>query len=87
MANSKSAEKRIRQNEKRRKLNRTYISGSRTAIRKARALIASGDENATEAVIVAMKALDRAAGKGVIHPKNAARRKSRLAKALNEMSA
>ena len=87
MANSKSAEKRIRQNEKHRKQNRIYISGSRTAIRKARTLIESGDPNAADAVNVAMKALDRAASKGVIHPNNAARRKSRLMKALNEMGA
>lgn len=87
MANSKSAEKRIRQNEKRRIENREYVSGSRTAVRRARTLIESGDESASEAVHVAMKALDRAASKGVIHPNNAARRKSRLMKALHELAA
>jgi len=86
MANSKSSEKRARQNTKRRTGNRVLISSSRTAIKKARLLIAMGDPNAAEAVATATQTLDRAASKGVIHKNNAARRKSRLVRALNDMS-
>lgn len=84
MANIKSAEKRIRQNIKRREANRVVIGGSRTAVKKARQAIDAGDPNALEYVRAAEKALDRAASKGVIHENNASRRKSRLYQALNK---
>ena len=81
MANIKSAIKRNRQNEKRRLRNRVYRGSTRTQIKKARMMIASGDkENAAAEVNEAIKKLDRAAAKGVIHKNNAARRKSRLMK-------
>jgi small subunit ribosomal protein S20 len=84
MANTKSARKRMVQNEKRRLRNRRYLSGSRTAVKKARTVIASGDVAAAEdAVRSACATLDRAASKGVIHRNNAARRKSRLMAKLN----
>lgn len=87
MANTKSAKKRILQNEKARLRNRRYISGSRTAVKKARASIAAGDMTAAqEAVQTACAMLDRAATKRVIHPNNAARRKSRLMAALHRAS-
>lgn len=87
MANSPSAKKRMRQNEKARLRNRRYISGSRTAVKKARRLIDTGDLNAAqEAVQRACAALDRAASKKVIHKNNAARRKSRLMAALHRAS-
>ena len=87
MANTKSAKKRMIQNEKRRLRNRRYISGSRTAVKKARSLIAAGDlDAAQEAVRSACAKLDRAASKGVIHSRNAARRKSRLMAAFNSAS-
>lgn len=86
MANIKSAEKRNRQNEKRRLQNRTWIGGSRTAVKKARTLIEAGDPEAAAAVAEANRILDKAASKGVIHKNNAARRKSRLMAALNSMS-
>lgn len=87
MANSKSAEKRARQNIKRRVVNRTLISSSRTAVKNALSLIEGGDASAAaEAVALATKKLDRAASKGVIHKNNAARRKGRLVQALNSMS-
>lgn len=82
MANKKQAEKAARQAAKHQELNRIYRSGARTAVKKARAAIAAGD-NAAEAVQEAVSVLDRAATKGVIHKNNAARRKSRLMKALN----
>lgn len=81
MANIKSAIKRNRQNEKRRLRNRVYRGSTRTQIKKARMMITSGDkENAAAEVNEAIKKLDRAAAKGVIHKNNAARRKSRLMK-------
>ncbi|NLG51442.1 MAG: 30S ribosomal protein S20 [Chloroflexi bacterium] len=83
MANIKSAIKQMRQNEKRRARNRMVRSSTRTAMKKANILIASGDEQeATDAVRQAISALDKAAQKGVIHPNNAARHKSRLMKKL-----
>jgi len=86
MANTKSAEKRNRQAQKTAAANRVYISGARTAVKKARLAIAN-DTNAEEAVKNASKALAKAANKGTIHKNNAARRQSRLAKALAKAQA
>ncbi len=84
MPNTKSAIKRMRQNEKRRLRNRVYRSSARTFIKKARMLIEAGDPSAEQVVRQAIKALDKAASKGVIHPNNAARRKSRLMRFYNK---
>lgn len=72
----------MRQEQKRRLHNRSVKSLVKTQITKARNAIAF-DENAELAVRAAVRELDRAAKKGVIHPNNAARRKSRLMKQLN----
>ena len=72
----------MRQEQKRRLHNRSVKSLVKTQITKARSAIAF-DENAELAVRAAVSELDRAAKKGVIHPNNAARRKSRLMKQLN----
>nr|HID13962.1 30S ribosomal protein S20 [Anaerolineae bacterium] len=86
MANTKSAIKRLRSAERRRLRNRVYRGRARTAIKKARRLIAEGRlEEAREAVRVAVSALDKAAEKGIIHKNNAARRKSRLMRQLNQI--
>jgi small subunit ribosomal protein S20 len=83
LANIKSAIKRNKQNEKRRLRNRVYRGRARTFVREARATIAGGDpEEARQAALKAISALDKAAEKGVIHKNNAARRKSRLMKRL-----
>lgn len=85
MANSKSAEKRARQNIKRYQHNRILVSGARTSVKKAREAIESGDSVAAqEAVLKAEVALDRAASKGVIHKNNASRRKGRIQLAYNK---
>lgn len=85
MANIKSAAKRARQNEKRRARNRIYRSSARTYIKRARRLVEAGDlEQAEQDVTSAIRALDLAAQKGVIHKNNAARRKSRLVKLLHK---
>ncbi|GHO92130.1 30S ribosomal protein S20 [Reticulibacter mediterranei] len=86
MPNNASAEKRMRQEQKRRAHNRSVKSLVRTQVTKARQAIgntAASAEDAQAAVRVAVSELDRAAKKGVLHKKNAARRKSRLMKQLN----
>ena len=86
MANIKSQIKRNRQNLKRRELNRVFRGRARTALRKARMAIENGElEQAREATMVATRALDKAASKGVIHKNKAARQKSRLMQHLNSM--
>ena len=83
MANIKSQIKRNRQNEKRRLRNRTHLGHARIAVKNARlALGEGGIEEARQATLVAISALDKAAVKGVVHKNNAARRKSRLMKHL-----
>ena len=74
--------------EKRRVRNKSIRSLCKTHITKAEKLIFSGElEAAQRAVVAASSSLDKAAEKGVIHPNNAARRKSRLMKKLNELQA
>lgn len=88
MANIKSSAKRARQNLKRRARNRYYRTTARTYIKKARTEIEGNElEEAQESVRLAVKSLDKAAQKGIIHRNNAARRKSRLMKALNRARA
>ncbi|MDQ1631831.1 MAG: small subunit ribosomal protein [Frankiaceae bacterium] len=81
MANIKSQIKRIQTNEKRRLRNKSVKSSLKTAIRSARSAVLSGDrEAAAVKVAVAARQLDKAASKGVIHPNQAANKKSALAK-------
>lgn len=91
MANIKSAIKRNRQNEKRRLRNRIFKGRARTYVRRANQEIVGGDlQDARQATLEAIRALDKAAEKGIVHPNNAARRKSRLMKkmaALEKQSA
>ncbi|HXG05051.1 MAG TPA: 30S ribosomal protein S20 [Candidatus Binatia bacterium] len=82
MANTKSAVKRMRQNAKRRARNRTIRSRVRTVVKTARTALASGADNAREAVVAAIRVLDKAVTKGVLHPNTAARKKSALARRL-----
>ncbi len=86
MPNNPSAEKRMRQEQKRRLHNRSIKSLVKTRITKARQAINDADANAEAAVRAAVSELDRAAKKGVIHRNNAARRKSRLMKQLNSIN-
>ena len=86
MANLKSAIKRNRQNKKRRLRNRVFRGQARTYIRDARvSMLAENLEEARVSTLKAVKALDKAAEKGIIHKNNAARRKSRLMKQLNAL--
>ena len=86
MANLKSQIKRNRQNEKRRLRNRVYSGSMRVALKDARvALSATNVEEARESTMLAVSRLDKAAQKGVIHKRNAARRKGRLMKHLAKL--
>ena len=79
MANIKSAEKRARQAIRRRAHNVTLRSKMRTAIKKARAAIATGEKaGAAAAVKAAIPVIDSMVNKGIIHRNTAARHKSRL---------
>jgi small subunit ribosomal protein S20 len=83
LAKTSSAKKRNRQNQKRRLRNRTFRGRARTSVKKARLAMEAGNvEEAREATMEAVKALDKAAEKGILHRNNAARRKSRLMKRL-----
>ena len=81
MANIRSQIKRNRTNEKRRQRNRAVKSELRTRIKTA--VTSAGDEeHGDEALRTALRKIDKAASKGVIHKNAAARRKSRLARAV-----
>ena len=85
MANHKSAIKRHRQSLKRRDRNRDARANVRTAIKKVRSLVASGDENGAKASLVeAERAIAKASAKGLYHKKNAARKISRLASSVTK---
>ena len=82
---SKSAQKQVRVASRRQQRNKSIRSELKTGITRAEKLIFSGElEAAHKAVVAAASSLDKAAEKGVIHSNNAARRKSRLVKKLNE---
>jgi small subunit ribosomal protein S20 len=86
VANSKSAEKRIRVAARNAERNRRFRSSARTLVKRAEIAIRGGDaDTASQAVQRAVAALDRTASKKVIHPNNAARRKSRLMAKFNAM--
>jgi len=88
MANIKSQKKRNLQNEKRHQRNVAAKSSLKTSTKSVHAAVAAGDAEAAVATQRdAARALDKAASKGVLHKKTAARKKSRLAKATNAVSA
>ena len=79
MAHTKSAKKRIRQNEKNRLANKAKRSAMMTFIKKVLAAVRDGDlEGACRILPLAMKKIDKAAKANVIHHNTAARRKSRI---------
>ena len=85
MTNTKSAAKQARASERRQDRNKAVKSRCRTSVARAEGLIFAGElEEAGLAVASAVSSLDKAAEKGIIHPNNAARRKSRLLKKLNQ---
>ncbi|AIQ65076.1 30S ribosomal protein S20 [compost metagenome] len=88
MPNIKSAVKRVKTTEKRRALNISQKSALRTAVKAADvALEGTEVQTAQAAFLAASKKLDKAVSKGLVHKNAAARKKSRLAKKLNALSA
>jgi small subunit ribosomal protein S20 len=86
LANIKSAIKRIRSSARKQKRNRVVRGQARTAVKNAHAALdARKADEAQASIQEAVRALDSAAGKGMIHKNNAARRKSRLMKQLNQL--
>ena len=82
---TKSAKKHMRVSEERRLRNRSVRTQCRSNVVRAGRLIVTGEfEAAREAVAAAINSLDKAVTKGVIHSNNAARRKARLVKKLNQ---
>lgn len=85
MAHSLSAKKRVRQNVKRRKINRARKSQVKTQVKRLETAFAAGDvEGAERQYRLTAKKLDQTAAKGTIHKRVAARKKSRLARRLNK---
>jgi len=81
MANTKSAEKRNRQNVQQRERNRGHRSRLRTAIKRLRTALASGDAAQAQEILPAtLSVIDKIAQKKIIHANAAARYKSRLVK-------
>lgn len=86
MANHKSAEKRARQSEKKNLRNRMVKTNVKTAVKKVLAAVSEKDENSTSVLDMAKSTIDKAAKKGVIHKRAAARKISRLAKKINAIA-
>ena len=88
MAHSLSAKKRVRQNAKRRLINRARKSRIKTQIKRFETVLSSGDvEAASQQYRLLVKKLDKTAATSTMHKKTAARKKSRLAKKLNALKA
>ena len=87
MANIKSQIKRNRQNEKRRLRNKSVRAELRTRAKSAVSTAETGAENSAEALRLAVKRIDKAAAKGVIHKNTAANHKSRLVRRVAALEA
>ena len=83
MPNIKSAQKRVKVIATKTLQNKMVNSDLKTNIKKANAAIEAGADNKVEVVRVAMKKIDMAASKGILHKNTAARKKSALARKLN----
>jgi small subunit ribosomal protein S20 len=87
MPNHKSAEKRVRQSERRRKLNRGNRSRLRTSLKNLRSALEGDGKQASEILPETISTIDRAVQKGVLHKNAAARYKSRLTARVNAAAA
>ena len=83
MPNIKSAKKRVKVIATKTLRNKSLNSNLKTTIKKADAALASSSDDRAAAVTLAIKKIDQAAAKGLLHKNTAARRKSRLARRLN----
>lgn len=87
MPNHKSAIKRVRQNEKKKTVNRANRSAVRTEIKKLRSSISDGDKaQSQELLFTTVSAIDKAVNKGILHKNTAARYKSRLTGHVNKLA-
>ena len=87
MANHPSAKKRYRQSEKTRVANHAVRAEIRTLVRKCNEAVSSSDAGAaSESLKSASRALAKAASKGILHPRNASRRASRLARKVSGLN-
>jgi len=87
MPNHKSAEKRVRQNERRRVVNRSNRSRLRTAVKELRSSLDKDGKNAAELLPKTVSEIDKAVQKGVLHRNAAARHKARLTARVNQAAA
>ncbi len=88
MANHKSAIKRARQNTKRNERNRQQRSRLNTMVKKVTAAVSESDQEAAQQALgEALRTLDKSASRGLIHRNKAARKKSRLIRAVNKLTA
>ena len=87
MANHKSALKRARQSEQQRLRNKINKTKVKNALKKARTFIGGDQAQGADALKTAMSTIDRAASKGTLHRRNAARRIARLARQLHKSQA
>jgi len=87
MANHKSAEKRVRQNAKRKEINRNNRSKLRTSIKKLRTAVVGHDKTGSvELLNPTVSLIDKAVNKGILHKNTAARYKSRLTKHVTALA-
>ncbi len=84
MPNIKSAKKRVLVSAANYERNKAYRSGLKTAVKKANAAVESGAADAEVAVKAAVKKIDQACAKGILHKNTASRKKSALVKSLNK---
>lgn len=85
MPNIKSAKKRVKVIANKTMLNKAVKSNLRTVIKKANLALETSDANSAEVVKLAIKKIDQAAAKGILHKNTAARKKSQLASKLNKV--
>ena len=87
MPNHKSAEKRVRQNEKRRNINRSNRSRVRTQIKKLRSALGASDTTLSQELLnPTISTIDKAVNKGILHKNTAARYKSRLTSHVSKLA-
>ena len=86
MPNMRNAKKAVRKNPKRNELNNTFKASMNTAIKNVeKSVLANDKENATSNLKIAIKRIDKAASKGIVHKNYVARNKSRLTKKVNAL--
>jgi small subunit ribosomal protein S20 len=88
LANTKSAAKNIRKNQRRRAINKARVGTLRTQIKKLRSQLGAKDaEAASKELVKTISVIDRSIRKGVLHKNTAARYKSRLTRSVRSLAA